>query len=341
MRAVTTLNRQSFLLSISVLGNVLLVVMLVMRSNPLLDKSQATGFDRASAILVSESTESPSCSSTSVLNSNTRRDDTIAKSKETTTTAFDLSSCHLCPTAIPTPASEPSCKNCSECSSVKTVLNETNSSSKCPICQQAKSTRNLLLGEKNRYYAFTKAVLSQRAQDDLSAKGNWSSAEWNVEVVRVLHLNNVTAGNLTMVALANQGMVEMTMNWIASLKMTGYDRWVVLCFDFPLYRFLVEYGFGNQTAMVPLDWLHKNVSAAAVNWGNTAYLELLQAKIIIIIKLLKLGIYLFYLDVDLVFCSPYVLEHINFGDDELLTDLIYMVDGKKSIHMSKIVKERS
>jgi len=206
----------------------------------------------------------------------------------------------------------------------------------------ARFSSNLYLGEKNRYYPFTKIQLSAEARHQLSTREKWSTVEWSIEVNRTLHRNAISAENITIVALVNHGMTEMMMNWIASLKMTGHDKWVALCFDFKVYRFLVEHGFGDNAAMVPSGWLHKEIVSVESKWGQQSYIDLLQAKLFIIENILKLNVYLFYVDIDVVFCSPHVIEHILYGDAALKTDLIYMIEGVSISEMSKFpLQERA
>jgi len=87
--------------------------------------------------------------------------------------------------------------------------------------------------------------------------------------------------------------------------------------------------------------LHKEIVSIESKWGQQSYIDLLQAKLFVIQNILKLNVYLFYVDVDLVFCSPHVIEHIFYGDASLKTDLIYMVEGTTSNAMSKFLLEET
>jgi hypothetical protein len=136
-------------------------------------------------------------------------------------------------------------------------------------------------------------------------------------------------------------MKEMTMNWIASLLRNKYTKFVVICFDFEMYMFLCEYGFERNAALVPRGWIHKEISAQFEGWLSQGYKDLLHGKILIMIELWKRGFGIFYNDVDLVFLSDNVFEHIMFETALYKPDFMYMVDGVDSdgvIYLSKSIK---
>jgi len=199
------------------------------------------------------------------------------------------------------------------------------------------SYRHVFDQQRNQNYPFEKRSVSV-LQPFLKSRESWGSADWNSEVLRVIHLNTVSEDKMVMVVLVNYGAKEMLMNWIASLEMNGYHKWVAFCVDFQIYTFLVEYGYADNAVVVPRQWLHKDLTAQEAQYRQPGFVDLMQAKVLIIIELLKLNVHLFYLDVDIVFCSPHVVDHILFDDSFTNTDFLYMVDSHDAVNPNYISK---
>jgi len=197
--------------------------------------------------------------------------------------------------------------------------------------------REIFAEQRNQVYSF-KRRSTAATRSLIQSRSNFGSPEWNSEVARVVKLNTLSRGNMVMVALVNYASREMLMNWIASLEMNGYHRWVVLCVDFQLYSFLVEHGYADNAVVVPRQWVHKDITALESQYKQPGFVDLMQAKVLIIIELLKLDVHLFYLDVDIVFCSPHVVDHIVFDDLYVNTDFLYMVDVHEMERVNYISK---
>ena len=170
-----------------------------------------------------------------------------------------------------------------------------------------------------------KKVADLEHLEKLKARANWSSKDW-ADLLLDLSEDNDIQG-YTIIALSNSGMKEMTMNWIASLLRNGFTKFVVICFDFPMYMFLAEYGFERNAVMAPSNWLPKPIEAGFQKFATQGYNELLHGKLMIILELWKRGRGIFYNDVDLVFLSPHAFDYMMFETKNKNPEFIYMVDG--------------
>ena len=135
--------------------------------------------------------------------------------------------------------------------------------------------------EEYRFHLQNNSELAMR----IKSKESYSEADWEAEVERVLR-DNVEHG-VVIVALSNYGMREMTMNWLASLRRNKYEKFVILCFDFIMYRFLCEYGFERNAALIPKGWPKADVGSNFHQWEERAYNEMLHAKIRICLKIFE------------------------------------------------------
>lgn len=115
----------------------------------------------------------------------------------------------------------------------------------------------------------------------------------------------------TITATANSGHLELTLNWVASLQRHGYHKFVILCFDFELFSELVRRGFEPNVGMAPPHWCGTEISPIEESWMSTRYNDLTQAKLRIQHELLVRNHSLLFSDVDLVFTSPHVHEHLE------------------------------
>ena len=168
-------------------------------------------------------------------------------------------------------------------------------------------------------------VATREHMDKLKQREQWASKDWSDLLLDLAEDNDMQG--YTIIALANSGMKEMTMNWIASLLRNGFTKFVIICFDFELYMFLAEYGFERNIAVVPQGWLHKSISADFQGWLSEGYKDLLHGKLMIMMELWKHGRGVFYNDVDLVFLSPQAFDYIMYETKYQNPDFIYMVDG--------------
>ena len=168
-------------------------------------------------------------------------------------------------------------------------------------------------------------VRTPELEKRLQEKQSFDNARWNIECGRTIKQN--VENGVVIVALSNLAMKEMTMNWIASLQRNNFKRFVVLCFDFAMYRFLSEYGYENNAAMIPQDWTQADIPDQACN-------DMQQDKVRICLQLFQRGFTVLYNDVNLVFLSPDVVKHLLAEDEGVNADFIYMLEDSVEAHIS-------
>ena len=144
----------------------------------------------------------------------------------------------------------------------------------------------------------------------LDERRGWTPKQWEAEAIRLMKKNQI--GRYTIIATANLGHLNFTLNWIASLKLNQYDKFLIFSFDFQLYSILVGYGYGENTVMAPLTWTKFDIPPNEHKWMEKNYKKLTESKLRIQSSLLELNFWILFSDVDLVFCSPHVLEHVQF-----------------------------
>ncbi|KAH9256072.1 hypothetical protein BASA81_005848 [Batrachochytrium salamandrivorans] len=167
-----------------------------------------------------------------------------------------------------------------------------------------------------------------------------TSSEWEAELLRLMEMN--LENGFTIVATANFGHKEFTLNWITSLKRNGFHKFLVICFDLNLYTLLVEYGLHEQAVLAPSGWFRaEGIASAEVLWMSKEYNALTLAKLQIQRQLLEHNFPFVFSDVDLVFASPHTVSNIRqqFGSEctgkntsSCLTDFAYMVDQDTDIN---------
>lgn len=121
---------------------------------------------------------------------------------------------------------------------------------------------------------------------------------------------------------SNYGMMEMTLNWAASLRRQGYSRFVIACLDEHIYNELHEHGLGHHTA-----WFVQPDMSPHAEWGTDLYMRLMFSRVKILRQLLHLHYTVLFTDVDVVFLSKHVLEHIVFETHRHQPDITFMVDN--------------
>lgn len=167
-----------------------------------------------------------------------------------------------------------------------------------------------------------------------------TSSEWEAELLRLMEAN--LENGFTIVATANVGHKDFTLNWVTSLKRNGFHKFVIVCFDLHLYALLVRHGLQEQAVLAPSGWLGTEaVASAEVQWMSKGYNALTLAKLKIQRRLLQHNFAFVFSDVDLVFASPHVVSNVRqqFGSEcsnsntsKCLTDFAYMVDQDTDIN---------
>ncbi|KAG2223740.1 hypothetical protein INT45_003464 [Circinella minor] len=121
---------------------------------------------------------------------------------------------------------------------------------------------------------------------------------------------------ILLVAVANLGMSDYTLNWIESLKRTEQDeKFLVFAIDAELQNILVAAGHANHVVKIPEEWLHKKLSSGFAKWLDNDYTPITHAKTLVVERLLYMNITAWFSDVDIVFTQKgiyrYLLDKLN------------------------------
>ncbi|CAO3667583.1 unnamed protein product [Rhizopus stolonifer] len=124
-----------------------------------------------------------------------------------------------------------------------------------------------------------------------------------------------------LMVVVNSGMMEYTLNWIASLKETGQDdRFLVFAIDQGVVDTMTSQGYGQQVTLIPSDWFHLPLESKFALWKSNAYLPITHAKTLVVERLLYLGVTVWFTDVDIVFLSPHIRQAmvLQMGDKDMV-----------------------
>jgi len=153
--------------------------------------------------------------------------------------------------------------------------------------------------------------LDRKAVDGLLAeRRGWSSSQWESRALQLMTSNR--EGKYVITAVANMGHANFTLNWIASLLLHGYKKFVIFCLDFQLYELLIQKGFDNNVVIAPSGWTKLEIPPFEHEWGEENYYKLTEAKIRIQRELLYRNFWIVLSDVDLVFLSSHVVDHLDY-----------------------------
>ncbi|RUS13095.1 nucleotide-diphospho-sugar transferase-domain-containing protein [Endogone sp. FLAS-F59071] len=131
------------------------------------------------------------------------------------------------------------------------------------------------------------------------------------DIMDAIKANTQSDGTL-IVAVVNSGMVNYTLNWIASLQRTKVSKYLVFCIDSELYTVLKDAGESAHAVEVPASWYHRTVpSSSFETYKSISYFGVTHAKSLVVQRLLHADVQLLFSDVDLVFLSPHLMGFIN------------------------------
>jgi len=158
---------------------------------------------------------------------------------------------------------------------------------------------------------------------------NWSSERWELHLTSILSENVHRNGSYVIMTFVNSGLREATMNWIASLELHGYERFVILTgVDLPLYMFLAQYGYGDRASLVPYKWIsNPRISSKFETFSTVAYNTFLIARVEALLQLTNIVPKILMTDADLVFLHRSVIEHVEYEDLNTDADLIFLIDS--------------
>lgn len=146
----------------------------------------------------------------------------------------------------------------------------------------------------------------------------WQPKNWghlSPEIEKAIAYNVRIAGSkqekILLTAVANQGMAEYTLNWIASLKKCGLDdKFLVFAIDEEFVTTMKEAGYGKHVVMIPKEWFHKELSGEFEEWLSSGYTPITHSKSLVVERLLYTGVTVWFSDVDIVFTSPAVYDYL-------------------------------
>ncbi len=148
-------------------------------------------------------------------------------------------------------------------------------------------------------------------------------------IFRVITKRNRINGAV-IVALSNYAFRETTMNWIASLVIQGYSKFVVFCYDRDLAVYLSQRGFANNVAIVPKKWLGEYTVdfTEVADWWHKSYNldKIVKSRVYFWCELLKGGVTFLFNDLDLVYLSRHVLEHVQLVHENSRADILFQQD---------------
>ncbi|KAL9547539.1 hypothetical protein MBANPS3_006114 [Mucor bainieri] len=150
----------------------------------------------------------------------------------------------------------------------------------------------------------------------------WKPKKWgrlSPEIEQAIEYNvriaggsgNKKADRILLTAVANQGMADYTMNWIASLKKCGLDdKFLVFAIDEEMVETMKKAGFGKHVVMIPKDWFHKELSKDFEGWLSDGYTPITHSKSLVVERLLYTDVTVWFSDVDIVFTSPSIYDYL-------------------------------
>lgn len=227
--------------------------------------------------------------------------------------------------------------SCKDVCSLQQPLEE-KASCACKECLQCPTNKSKQQQQQQKYTFDIQSI-------NINPYKLWTAEQWEAEAVRLMDLNE--ENGFTIVATANSGHVDFTLNWAASLKRNQFHKFLVFCFDIDLFKVLLEHGLATNAVLAPTAWMvtEKNklgvISNVEEKWMSTGYNALTQAKLSIQRELLQRNYSFLFSDVDLVFLSPHTVRHVKllFGErctkhnlDSCFTDFAYMYDQDTDVN---------
>lgn len=149
----------------------------------------------------------------------------------------------------------------------------------------------------------------------VSAK-DWKPKKWgrlSTQIEKAIAHNERKTGKdrILLTAVANQGMAEYTLNWIASLKKTGLDdKFLVFAIDEEMVKTMTNAGYGEHVVMIPKNWFHKELSGEFEEWLSSGYTPITHSKSLVVERLLYTGVTVWFSDVDIVFTSSAIYDYL-------------------------------
>ncbi len=157
-------------------------------------------------------------------------------------------------------------------------------------------------------------------------------------ILRVALKRNQING-INIVALSNYAYRNMTLNWIASLIRNKYLKFLIFSYDQELAVYLAARGFQDRVVILPNEWngnFSVKSSDTIADWlTNTNDLRsMVKARLYFWLKLLDQNVTFLFSDIDLVFLSGHVLEHLVYTHQNSLADVLFTQDQFGRAHIA-------
>ncbi|CAO3598128.1 unnamed protein product [Absidia cylindrospora] len=138
---------------------------------------------------------------------------------------------------------------------------------------------------------------------------------------------------ILLTAVANGGMADYTLNWIASLKRTKLDaHFLVFAIDKELDDILTENGFGDHVVRIPEDWFHQKLDSGMAKWLDKNYTPITHSKSLVVERLLYMGVTVWFSDVDIVFTSDTIYDYLRMKlDSRKSTEMLFTQETEQRI----------
>lgn len=115
-----------------------------------------------------------------------------------------------------------------------------------------------------------------------------------------------------MISITNNGIVQLTLNFIASLRKHNYSKFLIFCLDQLSYTTLAEYDVLDHIVILPSSWTPLKTVDGYRHYGKVEYNAITNVKLYVVSKLLDMDYTVLLTDVDIVFLSPHVIDYIQF-----------------------------
>ncbi|KAG1052596.1 hypothetical protein G6F43_005282 [Rhizopus delemar] len=167
----------------------------------------------------------------------------------------------------------------------------------------------------------------------------WKPKSWghlDSELEKVVNANIRVSGKdrILLTAVANSGMADYTLNWIASLKKCGLDKkFLVFAIDQEMVDIMTKAGYGRRVALIPSDWFHKELSGGFEEWQSDGYTPITHSKTLVVERLLYAGITVWFSDVDIVFTSSSIYDYLvmKLNSRKARTEVLFSQETEQNL----------
>jgi hypothetical protein len=149
--------------------------------------------------------------------------------------------------------------------------------------------------------------------------------ETRAELDRVWAKNQLKDGRCIL-AISSYGNRNMTLCWIISLKKNNYTKFIIFSFDQKLVDFLRTREYGNNSVLVPSEWVNFTVFTDVQDFRKGQFDVMMQSRVIIWYQLLLRNKTFVVSDTDLVFLSQHIYDHIKYTYRHSLAEVIFSQD---------------